>query len=179
MFICLQIPVTLGIRSSLPFEGVHPLLGSDIAGNRVVISLVIYDKPCFDPVPDPIENEHPVLNPSCAVTQAMSRIEALQENTSSEFDLSERFLGQAFKAHEGFEPSGGSLSKDRFISERCKGPEISCLFQSAVDESKISKNPVCNPVKNDLLMRNWRPPDVPTEDEWTVKYQVMIPKAYE
>ena len=28
-------------------------------------------------------------------------------------------------------------------------------------------------------MRKWRPPDVPAEDEWTVKYQVVIPKAYQ
>ena len=27
-------------------------------------------------------------------------------------------------------------------------------------------------------MRKWRLPDVPAEDEWTVKYQVVIPKAY-
>ena len=67
MLICLPIlflgPVTQGIRSSLPFEGVHLCLGNDIAGDRVVISTVIYDKPCFDQAPDPTENEHPRLYP--------------------------------------------------------------------------------------------------------------------
>ena len=29
-----------------------------------------------------------------------------------------------------------------------------------------------------MLMRKWRPPDVPAEDEWTVKYRVVIPNAY-
>ena len=170
--------VTLGIRSSLPFDGVHLLLRNDLAGDKVVVSPFIYDKPCFDQVPNPIESEHPGLYPSCAVTRAMSRKEALEENTSSEVDLSETFFSQAFKVDEGFKPSEGSLSKESLIKEQHKDPEISCLFQKAVDESEISKNPVCYFVENDVLMRKWRPPDVPAEDEWTVKYQVVIPKAY-
>jgi len=52
-------PVTLCISSSLPFEGVHLPLGNNLAGDKVVVSHVIYDKPCFDQVPDPIENKHP------------------------------------------------------------------------------------------------------------------------
>ena len=60
--------VTLGIRSSLPFEGVHLLLGNDLAGDKVAVSPVIYDKPCFDQVPDPIESEYPGLYSACAVT---------------------------------------------------------------------------------------------------------------
>ena len=170
--------VTLGIRSSLPFDGVHLLLRNDLAGDKVVVSPVIYDKPCFDQVPNPIESEHPGLYPSCAVTRAMSRKKALEENTSSEVDLSETFFSQVFKVDEGFKPSEGSLSKESLIKEQHKDPEISCLFQKAVDESEISKNPVCYFVENDVLMRKWRPPDVPAEDKWTVKYQVVIPKAY-
>ena len=27
-------------------------------------------------------------------------------------------------------------------------------------------------------MRKWRPPSVPAEDEWAVKYQVFVPKNY-
>jgi len=108
----------------------------------------------------------------------MNRKEALEENTSSEVDLSETFHSQAFKVPEGFEPSGGRLSKEGLISEQHKDSEISCLFQRAVDESEISKNPVCYFVKNDVLMRKRRQPDVPAEDEWAVKYQVVIPKAY-
>ena len=58
-------PVTLGIRSSLPFEGVHLLLGNDLAGDKVVVSPIIYDKPCFDQVPDPMTNEHRVIPFMC------------------------------------------------------------------------------------------------------------------
>ena len=27
-------------------------------------------------------------------------------------------------------------------------------------------------------MRKWRPPDIPAEDEWAVKYQIVVPKSY-
>ena len=119
--------VTVGIRSSLPFEGVHLLLGNDLAGDKVVVSPVVNDKPCFDKVPDPVENEHPGLYPSCAVTPAMSRKEALEENTGSEVDLSETVLRQAFKVDEGFKPSEGSLSKESLIMEQHKYSKVKFL----------------------------------------------------
>ena len=37
----------------------------------------------------------------------------------------------------------------------------------------MSQVPVCYYVKNDILMRKWRPPDVSANDEW-----IVVPKAY-
>ena len=34
-----------------------------------------------------------------------------------------------------------------------------------LDENKMSQVPVCYYVKNDIFMRNWRPPDVSADDE--------------
>ena len=33
-------------------------------------------------------------------------------------------------------------------------------------------------MKNDILMRKWRPPDVSADDEWTVNHQIVVPRAY-
>ena len=71
-----------------------------------------------------------------------------------------------------------SISKPNLITEQHKDREISTLFQKAVKESELSKNPVCYFVKKDILMRKWRPPDVSVDDEWAVKYQIVIPKVY-
>ena len=71
-----------------------------------------------------------------------------------------------------------SISKPNLITEQHKDPEISTLFQKTVEESELSKNPVCYFVKKDILMRKWRPPDVSADDEWAVKYQIVIPKVY-
>ena len=64
--------VAVGIRPSLPFKGVHLLLGNDFAGNKVVINPLL-TIPCIDQPPDPIEQEIPDLYPSCAVIRAMAK----------------------------------------------------------------------------------------------------------
>ena len=42
----------------------------------------------------------------------------------------------------------------------------------------LSRDPVCFYTKNDVLMRKWRPSDVPADDEWAVKYQIVVPSSY-
>lgn len=69
-------------------------------------------------------------------------------------------------------------SRSHLIAEQHRDPEISPLFQREVNENEVSQNPVCFFTRNGVLMRNWRPPDVPADDEWAVKYQIVVPKAY-
>ena len=45
-------------------------------------------------------------------------------------------------------------------------------------ENEISQVPVCYYVKNDILMRKWRPPDVSADDEWTVNQPIVVPRVY-
>ena len=66
-------PVAVGIRPSLPFKGVHLLLGNDLAGDKVVVNPLLTNTPWEDQLPDPIEQEIPDLYPSCAVTRAMAK----------------------------------------------------------------------------------------------------------
>ena len=47
--------VAVGIRPSLPFKGVHLLLGNDLAGDKVVVDPLLTSTPCVDQLPDPIE----------------------------------------------------------------------------------------------------------------------------
>ena len=39
--------VAVGIRPSLPFKGVHELLGNDSAGDKVVVNPLLTSTPCF------------------------------------------------------------------------------------------------------------------------------------
>ena len=41
-------PVAVGIRQTLPFKGVHLLLGNDLAGDKVVVNPLVTDTPCMD-----------------------------------------------------------------------------------------------------------------------------------
>ena len=65
--------VAVGIRPSLPFKGVHLLLGNDLAGDKAVVNPLLTSIPCVDQPPDPIEQEIPDPYPSCAVTRAMAK----------------------------------------------------------------------------------------------------------
>ena len=48
---------------------------------------------------------------------------------------------------------------------------------NAVDESEISHHPVCYYVRNGVLMRKWRPPELSADDDWAVKHQSCNPKG--
>ena len=43
-------PLKVGIQASLPFEGVHLILGNDLAGDKVVVNPVVTEKPCLNHV---------------------------------------------------------------------------------------------------------------------------------
>ena len=83
-------PVTLGIRPSLPFDGVH-LLGNDLAGDKVVINPIVTENPCLNQSPGLIEKEIPGLYPSCAVTRAMNKKKDIEDDINPVVDL---FLSQ-------------------------------------------------------------------------------------
>ncbi|MCG8117700.1 MAG: RNase H-like domain-containing protein [Candidatus Thiodiazotropha endolucinida] len=190
-------PVAVGIRPSLPFKGVHLLLGNDLAGDKVVVNPLLTSNPCMNQPPDPIEQEIPDLYPSCAVTRAMSR-KAKQNDGKQDFDFTDTFLGQSFNDeirrslspslpdkqtdfHENnssFDLGNDKMSGSQLAIEQHKDPEISPLFERVLDEQEVAQVPVCYYVKNDVLMRKWRPPDVSAEDEWTVNHQIVVPRVY-
>ena len=198
-------PVAIGIRQTLPFKGVHLLLGNDLAGDKVVVNPLVTDTPCMDPSPDPIEQVLPDLYPSCAVTRAMTKKAMLAEN-QSDVDLTDSFIGQSFKneitnsllhnlpEHQTDSNDSTSVSdhfpsflveedhdirsRSQLSKEQHKDPEISPLFQKAVSETDLAQDPICFYIRNGRLMRKWRSPEVPAGDEWAVNHQIVIPKIY-
>ena len=207
--------VTVGARPSLPIEGVHLILGNDLAGDKVVVNPVMTEKPEVTTTIDPIEEEIPDLYPSCAVTRAMAQkanIDNAQvgKNTNSDYtyDLNDTFLSSMYNESDQqasrvclpekqdiaqnapltqdkdlIEPNvhvsnKQDLSTKTLILEQQKDSTLSPLFQNMVSEDEISSVPCCYYKKNGVLMRKWRPPDVPSDAEWAVKHQVVLPKSY-
>ena len=87
--------VVIGVTLSLPFKGVHLLLGNDLAGDKVVVNPLVTDTPNIGQTDDPIEEEIRNLYPSCAVTRAMAK-KAILKNANSDIDLTDTFIGQYF-----------------------------------------------------------------------------------
>ena len=193
--------VVIGITPSLPFKGVHLLLGNDLAGDKVVVNPLVTDTPNIGQTDDPIEQEIPDLYPSCAVTRAMAK-KAILKNSNSDIDLTDTFIGQYFdnEIKKFLDPSlsdtqtdssmschspprsidqgHDTLSKSQLIQEQQTDPEISKLIFRALPEDEISQVPMCYYIKNGILMRKWRPYDVPANDEWAVYHQIVVPKSY-
>ena len=198
-------PVAVGIRQTLPLKGVHLLLGNDLAGDKVVVNPLVTEILCMDQSPNPIEQELPDLYPSCAITRAMAKKAVLTEN-QSDIDLTDSFIGQSFKneitkylSHNLPEhqtdsndctstldhfPSAlneedlGIRSKSQLSKEQHKDPEISPLFQKAVSETDLAQDHICIYIKNGILMRKWRFPEVPADVAWAVNHKIVVPKIY-
>ena len=83
--------VVIGITPSLPFKGVHLLLGNDLAGDKVVVNPLVTDTPNIGQTDDLIDQEIPDLYPSCAVTRAMAK-NAILKNSNSDIDLTDTFI---------------------------------------------------------------------------------------
>ena len=193
--------VVIGITPSLPFKGVHLLLGNDLAGDRVVVNALVTDTPNIGQTDDPIEQEIPDLYPSCAVTRAMAK-KAILKNSNSDIDLTDTFIGQYFNneikkyldpslsdtqtdssmschsAPRSIDQGHDTLSKSQLIQKQQTDPDISKLILRALPEDEISQVPMCYYIKNGILMRKWRPLDVPADDEWAVYHQIVVPKLY-
>ena len=193
--------VVIGIKPSLPFKGVLLLLGNDVAGDKVVVNPFVTDTPNIGQTDDPIEQKIPDLYPSCAVTRAMAK-KAILRNSNSDIDLADTFIGKYFNnvIKKSLDPSlsyaqtdssmschspprsidqgHDTLSKSRLIQEQQTDPEISKLIFRALPKDEISQVPMCCYIKNWILMRKWRPFDVPADDEWAVYHQIVVPKSY-
>ena len=193
--------VVIGITPSLPFKGVHLLLGNDLAGDKVVVNPLVTDTPNIGQTDDPIKQEIPDLYPSCAVTRAMAK-KAILKNSNSDIDLTDTFISQYFNngikksldpslsdtqtdssmschsAPRSIDQGHNTLSKSQLIQEQQTDPEISKLIFRALPEDEISQVPICYYIKNGILMRKWRPFDVPADDEWAVYHQIVVPKSY-
>ena len=64
---------------------------------------------------------------------------------------------------------------DQLHTEQRSDESINKLFDIAVSERGSNDVPVCY---YDVLMRKWRPVDVPVSDDWHVVNQIVVPKCY-
>ena len=71
-----------------------------------------------------------------------------------------------------------TLLKSQLIQEQQTDPEISKLTFKALPEDEISQVPMCYYIKNGILMRKWRPFEVPADDERAVYHHIVVPKSY-
>ncbi len=75
-------------------------------------------------------------------------------------------------------PTDLSLSRDQLISEQESDPDIKQLICKALSNDELEQVPVGYYFNDGLLMRKWRPLDVPANEDWAIRNQIVIPKSY-
>lgn len=107
-------------------------------------------------------------------------------------DLSDTFLNSVFDQDLGSSQNSDSLeskkslqdvddislTRKQLIKEQISDPELSGLRDKALPDDEIAKVPVGYYLKDGVLMRKWRPPDIPANEDWAVINQVVVPKVY-
>ena len=189
--------VQVGVVPSLPVKGVSLLLGNDLAGGQVVPSATLTSKPVT--IKDTtIDTE---LFSSCAVTRAMAKRSDDDDIEANTFQCDSKLASHhdsvdasnsdvprctppvidqesSDKSSQGDEPLNMSLSREKLISEQTNDPELACLRDGALPDDEIIKVPVGYYLKEGVLMRKWRPSDIPASEDWAVIHQVVVPKSY-
>ncbi|CAB4003876.1 Hypothetical predicted protein, partial [Paramuricea clavata] len=181
--------VSIGTIDTPPLDGIQLLLGNDLAGEKATANPTATKKPCSTSISDATEQETPNLYPSCAVTRAMVKQQEPENNKrddlDSSYDLSDTFPTQPPDSGPKTTQNTKNDATDTKspptpnpTHEQNNDPEIAILIQQAFDEKEISDQAMGHPIKNDILMRKWRPPDVSVDDERPARHQTAIPKPH-
>ena len=181
--------VVVGTRPTLHIKGVSLLLGNDLAGGKVVADPKVTSKPITLVSTEKLQEVIPGIFPSCAVTRAMAKKaqeepKDCKQSTDVLVDLSDTFLNNYdhdvqnyytnpkarvdSEKQDSIDCQDVSLSKSKLISEQENDPELAPLFKLVLPPVELDKVPVGYYVRNGVLMRKWRPPNVPASEEWLV-----------
>ena len=198
--------VNVEIRSDLAVKGVSLLLGNDLAGDKVMINPCVSSHPCSLDDTDAKMQDTPGLYPVCAVTRAMTKKQLTTtpnaQNEESKSDMKSQpssssaaedppNLTNIFRTHmdESTDNSVGKspmyvegsektpTSREQLIQAQANAPELTPLLQDALDMAEAGKVPTCFYKKSGILMRKWRRATAPSDEEWQVSHQIVVPKC--
>ena len=156
---------------------------------------------------DPVEQKFPGRYSACAVTHAGDRKKEEKEKktlknnhaiskkacdvSNDEIDLSETFVGQEMSDSilpsnsqdtsqdtSSLDLSDPKLQSDLINKQRAANTDTTLLFQKAVTPEEAALEPICFYLKNGVLMRKFRPPHMPADEDWPEQHQIVLPSSY-
>ena len=174
--------IVIGMRPSLPVEGISLILGNDLAGEKVMVDPRVVEKPRDNEKMERLAEKFPGIFPASVVTRSMkAKKEAIKEQGKEEIGLSGTFLEnidvkfeernkeKADKAlmrkesrnvkenipEKQESESKSVISRQNLIVEQSKDKELLDLFKIALTPVKAEKVSVGYLIKDDILMRKW------------------------
>ena len=174
--------IVIGMRPSLPVEGISLILGNDLAGERVMVDPRVVEKPRDVEKTERLAEKFPGIFPASVVTRSMkAKKEAIKEQGKEEIGLSGTFLenidvkfeernkekaDKALMRNESRNvkenipekqesESKSVISRQNLIVEQSKDKELLDLFKIALTPLEAEKVSVGYLIKDNILMRKW------------------------
>ncbi|KAJ8030015.1 hypothetical protein HOLleu_29581 [Holothuria leucospilota] len=116
----------------------------------------------------------------------------IHESEDSWYDLSQSFMTNLNDSQdcespgpthsEGVEQEKSKMSdtlhRDQLSVQQQHDEELQPLMAGALTEDESKDVPVCFYLKNNILMRKWRPPDALLDEEWRIYHQIVVPRTH-
>ena len=173
--------IVIGMRPSLPVEGISLILGNDLVGEKVMVDPRVVGKPRDDERTERLAQKFPGIFPASVVTRSMkAKKEAIKEQRKEEIGLSGTFLENidgkfeqrnkekaenALMRNESRNvrnipgkqesESKSVISRQNLIEEQSNDKELLDLFKIALTPVEAEKVSVGYLIKDNILMRKW------------------------
>lgn len=187
--------VTLAVVDHLPVKNISVLIGHDLGGSQVTANPIVSEKPIMINDTFDLEMKHPSLFPTCAVTRSMSQ-KVLDGQTPAEgtedppeYETESRASDFVGEVSHLFDDASGKFSttqidfsstpitRERLASEQTTDPSCKLFLAQCLEDDDIDKVPQCFYLKSGVLMRKFRPPNVPASQTWETVHQIVVPKS--
>ena len=197
--------IVIGMRPSLPVEGISLILGNDLAGERVMVDPRVVETPRDDEKTERLAEKFPGIFPASVVTRSMkAKKEAIKEQGKEEIGLSGTFLenndgkfeernkekaDKALMRNESRNvkenipekqesESKSVISRQNLIVEQSKDKELLDLFKIALTPVEAEKVSVGYLIKDNILMRKWSPTECENSEKGETVYQIVVPTVH-
>ena len=196
--------IVIGMRPSLPVEGISLILGNDSAGERVMLDPRVVEKPRDDEKTERLAEKFPGIFPASVVTRSTkAKKEAIKKQGKEEIVLSGTFLEnidgkfeernneKAEKALvrnvsrnvKGNIPgkqeseSKSVISRQNLIEEQSIYKDLLDLFKMALTPVEAEKVSVGYLIKDNIL-RKWSPTECDNSEKGETVYQIVVPTVH-
>ena len=197
--------IVIGMRPSLPVEGISLILGNDLVGERVMVDPRVVDKPRDDERTERLAEKFPGIFPASVVTRSMkAKKEVIKEQGKEEIGLSGTFLenidgkfeernkekadkalmrNESRNVKENIPEKQESesklvISRQNLIVEQSKDKELLDLFKIALTPVEAENVSVGYLIKDDILMRKWSPTACDNNEKGETVYQIVVPTVH-
>ena len=174
--------IVIGMRPSLPVEGISLILGNDLAGKKVMVDPRVVEKPRDDEKMKRLAEKFPGIFPASVVTRSMkAKKEAIKEQGKEEIGLSGTFLENTEGKFEERNKEKAEIalmrnefrnvkvnipgkqegerksviSRQNLIGEQSNDKELFDLFKIELTPVEAENVSVGYLIKDNILMRKW------------------------